>query len=83
LSISGATGHGFGEPRVGDDRPDETVRALLDARAHVNYVVKKGMTPLLYAASIDFGDSSVLGLQASGEHARRTARIEVARPGGP
>lgn len=30
--------------------------------ADVNHLDKKGMTPLLYAASIDFGDSAMIAL---------------------
>jgi N-acyl-D-amino-acid deacylase len=37
-----------------------TVQVLLARGAKVNYVDKLGMTPLLYAASINFGDTAVL-----------------------
>ncbi|MFY9571470.1 MAG: ankyrin repeat domain-containing protein [Blastocatellia bacterium] len=37
-----------------------TVQALLARGANVNQVDKLGMTPLHYAASIDFGDTSVM-----------------------
>ncbi len=37
-----------------------TVEALLKGGARVNHVDKFGMTPLLYAASVDFGDTAVL-----------------------
>jgi ankyrin repeat protein len=37
-----------------------TVRALLARGAQVNTVDNFGMTPLLYAASIDFGDTTVM-----------------------
>ncbi|HTF38925.1 MAG TPA: ankyrin repeat domain-containing protein, partial [Blastocatellia bacterium] len=36
------------------------VQSLLARGAQVNHVDNFGMTPLLYAASIDFGDTSVL-----------------------
>jgi ankyrin repeat protein/alpha/beta superfamily hydrolase len=37
-----------------------TVQALLARGAQVNYVDSLGMTPLLYAASINFGDTAVV-----------------------
>jgi ankyrin repeat protein len=37
-------------------------RLLIERGADVNHVDKKGMTPLLYAASIDFGDSAMIDL---------------------
>ena len=40
----------------------ELARLLLQRGADVNHIDKKGMTPLLYAASIDFGDSSMIDL---------------------
>jgi ankyrin repeat protein len=40
----------------------EIARLLIQRGADVNHVDKKGMTPLLYAASIDFGDSSMIDL---------------------
>jgi hypothetical protein len=40
----------------------EMARLLIEHGADVNHVDKKGMTPLLYAASIDFGDTSMIDL---------------------
>jgi ankyrin repeat protein len=40
----------------------EMARLLIERGADVNHVDKKGMTPLLYAASIDFGDSTMVDL---------------------
>ena len=40
----------------------EMARLLIQRGADVNHVDKKGMTPLLYAASIDFGDSAMVDL---------------------
>jgi ankyrin repeat protein len=40
----------------------EIVRLLIQRGADVNHVDKNGMTPLLYAASIDYGDSTVIDL---------------------
>lgn len=40
----------------------EMARLLIGRGADVNHVDKLGMTPLLYAASIDFGDSSMVEL---------------------
>jgi len=40
----------------------ENARLLIQRGANVNHVDKKGMTPLLYAASIDFGDSTMIDL---------------------
>jgi ankyrin repeat protein len=37
-----------------------TAQTLLARGAQVNHVDKFGMTPLLYAASIDFGDTAIL-----------------------
>ena len=46
------------------DEPGRS-RAPRDPRgADVNHVDKKGMKPLLYAASIDFGDSAMVELLA-------------------
>jgi ankyrin repeat protein len=36
------------------------VRAVKQLQAHVNYVDRHGMTPLLYAASIDYGDTKTI-----------------------
>ena len=38
-----------------------TVQALITRGARVNHVDKYGMTPLLYATSIDYGDTVVIG----------------------
>jgi ankyrin repeat protein len=38
----------------------ETLKALLAKGAKVNYVDRTKMTPLLYAASVDFGDTAML-----------------------
>ena len=43
------------------NKPD-IARLLIERGADVNHVDKKGMTPLLYAASIDFGDSTMIDL---------------------
>jgi len=40
----------------------DIARLLIERGADVNHVDKKGMTPLLYAASIDFGDSAMVEL---------------------
>ncbi len=40
----------------------EVARVLIERGADVNHVDKKGMTPLLYAASIDFGESGMVDL---------------------
>ena len=40
----------------------EMARLLIERGADVNHVDKYGMTPLLYAASIDFGDSRMVDL---------------------
>jgi ankyrin repeat protein len=40
----------------------EMARLLIQRGADVNHVDKNGMTPLLYAASIDFGDTSMIDL---------------------
>jgi ankyrin repeat protein len=37
-----------------------TVQVLVARGAQVNYVDKNGMTPVMYAASIDFGDTAML-----------------------
>ena len=44
-----------------NDRPN-IARLLISRGANVNAVDKQGMTPLLYAASIDFGDHSMIDL---------------------
>jgi ankyrin repeat protein len=36
------------------------IRTVRPLRAHVNYVDRHGMTPLLYAASIDYGDLDMI-----------------------
>ena len=47
----------------------EIARLLIAHGANVNHVGKTGMTPLLYAASIDFGDSAMIDLLLkSGAH---------------
>jgi hypothetical protein len=40
----------------------DNARLLIQRGADVNHVDKKGMTPLLYAASIDFSDSAMIDL---------------------
>lgn len=40
----------------------DNARLLIQRGADVNHVDKKGMTPLLYAASIDFSDSAMIEL---------------------
>jgi ankyrin repeat protein len=40
----------------------DMARLLIERGADVNHVDKKGMMPLLYAASIDFGDAAVMEL---------------------
>lgn len=40
----------------------DMARLLIERGADVNHVDKHGMTPLLYAASIDFGDSAMIDL---------------------
>jgi ankyrin repeat protein len=40
----------------------EIARLLIHHGASVNHVGQNGMTPLLYAASIDYGDSAMIGL---------------------
>ena len=53
----------------------EVARLLIQRGADVNHVDQKGMTPLLYAASIDFGDSSMIDLLLK-SGARRDARTK-------
>ena len=54
-------------------RPD-VVRALAKAGADVNSVDKFGWTPLLYAATVDFGDADVVeALLAAGADAKKTS----------
>ena len=53
----------------------EMARLLIERGADVNHVDKKGMTPLLYAASIDFGDSAMIDLLLK-SGARATARTK-------
>jgi hypothetical protein len=40
----------------------EIARLLIAHGANVNHVGRTGMTPLLYAASIDYGDSTMIDL---------------------
>jgi ankyrin repeat protein len=40
----------------------EMARLLIERGADVNHLDKNGMTPLLYAASIDYGDSAMVDL---------------------
>jgi hypothetical protein len=40
----------------------DMARLLIGHGANVNYVSQTGMTPLLYAASIDFGDAAMINL---------------------
>jgi len=40
----------------------EVARLLIQRGANVNAVDKNGMTPLMYAASIDYGDSAMVDL---------------------
>ncbi len=60
-------------------------RLLISRGAKIDAVDKKGMTPLLYAASIDFGDSRMLDLllQSKANRAARTKEgltaVELAR----
>ena len=50
------------------NHPD-MARLLIERGADVNHVDKAGMTPLLYAASIDFGDCAMIDpLLKSGAH---------------
>jgi ankyrin repeat protein len=42
-----------------DNHPD-AARLLIERKADVNHLDKKGMTPLLYASSIDFGDPAMV-----------------------
>lgn len=48
---------------------------LIERGAEVNHVDKKGMTPLLYAASIDFSDSGMIDLLVN-SGARTNARTK-------
>jgi ankyrin repeat protein len=51
---------GLGWSAIGNQT--EVARVLIERGAQVNHVDKKGMTPLLYAASVDFGDSKMVEL---------------------
>jgi ankyrin repeat protein len=53
----------------------DMARLLIGRGADVNHVDKKGMTPLLYAASIDFGDSAMVDLLLRSS-ARRDVRTK-------
>jgi ankyrin repeat protein len=63
----------------------EIARLLIAHGAGVNYVSQNGMTPLLYAASIDFGDAAMIELLLkSGAHPDAATRegltaLELAR----
>jgi ankyrin repeat protein len=63
----------------------EIARLLIAHGANVNHVGQTGMTPLLYAASIDFGDSAMIDLLLkSGAHSDAVTRegltaLELAR----
>jgi ankyrin repeat protein len=50
-------------------------RVLIERGADLNHVDKKGMTPLLYAASIDYGDSAMIDLLLK-SGANRNARTK-------
>ena len=53
----------------------EMARLLIQRGADPNHVDKNGMTPLLYAASIDFGDSQIIDLLLqSGAHRNASTR---------
>jgi ankyrin repeat protein len=51
------------------------VQLLIEHGADVNHVDKRGMTPLLYAASVDFGDAAMVELLLR-NGARRDARSQ-------
>jgi ankyrin repeat protein len=53
----------------------DMARLLIERGADVNHEDKKGMTPLLYAASIDFGDSAMVELLLK-SGARTSARTK-------
>lgn len=53
----------------------ESARSLIARGANVNAVDNNGMTPLMYAASIDFGDSAMIDLLVK-SGAKREARIK-------
>lgn len=61
------------------------VQSLLARGAQVNHVDKYGMTPLLYAASIDFGDTAVLekliaaGADVSGKNKEGLTALGLAK----
>ena len=53
----------------------DAARLLIARGANVNAVDKNGMTPLMYAASIDFGDSAMIALLVK-SGAKREARTK-------
>lgn len=63
----------------------EIVQLLLKREARINHADELGMTPLLYAVSIDFGDTTVLdqllaaGADASVKNAQGATALELAR----
>jgi ankyrin repeat protein len=63
LSVESPADNGFTllDAAVIANRVD-SARLLIARGANVNAVDKKGMTPLMYAASIDFGDSAMIDL---------------------
>jgi uncharacterized protein len=63
----------------------DMAQLLIQRGADVNHVDKKGMTPLLYAASIDYGDSAMIelllksGAQAGARTKEGLTALELAR----
>ncbi len=58
----------------------DAARLLIEHGANVNAVDKNGMTPLLYAASIDYGDSAMVDLLVkSGAKEKSKARELAAK----